>query len=119
MSVFGKTVRARREELGLAQERLAAELGVTQQTVSRWENGMALPRPARLLALARILDLDPGMLHRVAGHLPTDESLESTSAWQEVFARVPQLSRTELMRLMDRAWQELRTREESSPRPMT
>ena len=44
-------VKAIRERLGLTQERLAALLGVSFMSVSRWENGHAKPLPAFMKAL--------------------------------------------------------------------
>lgn len=51
-------VRELRRRLGLTQEKLAAELGVTFPTVNRWENGRVRPSPLalqRLEALVRSL----------------------------------------------------------------
>ncbi len=39
-------IRALREQLGLTQQELAAELNVRQQTVSEWETGTYQPRGA-------------------------------------------------------------------------
>ena len=46
-------VHALRSHLGLTQERMAAELGTRQQTISEWETGQYEPRgaSARLLTL--------------------------------------------------------------------
>lgn len=42
-------LRARRKALGLSQQKLAEALGVTQHTVSRWEEGkMKLSAPRSL-----------------------------------------------------------------------
>ena len=38
MGLLGRTVQERREELGIGQAELAKQVGVTQQTISRWEN---------------------------------------------------------------------------------
>lgn len=42
-------VKAIREKLGLTQVQLAAEIGVDQGTVSKWENGAPPSGPARIL----------------------------------------------------------------------
>ena len=110
-------MRLRREELGLGQEQLAASLGVRQQTVSRWENGLAVPRPGRVLELARLLDLEPARLHRLAGYLPAAEQSPVASSWREVHERISELTRSELLLLIERAWEELRSREGLDPRP--
>jgi DNA-binding transcriptional regulator YiaG len=46
-------VRALRSHMGLTQERMAAELGTRQQTISEWETGQYQPRgvSAKLLTL--------------------------------------------------------------------
>ena len=113
---LGKTVRLRREERGLGQEQLAAALGVRQQTVSRWENGLAVPRPGRVVELARLLDLEPARLHRLAGYLPAGEQSPAAGPWREVHERMSELTRSELLLLIERAWQELRSREGLEPR---
>ena len=42
---------------GMTQERLAGELGVTSQAVSKWENDLSAPDIMLLPALARTLDV--------------------------------------------------------------
>ena len=41
-----------RKERGLSQERLAEAVGVSRQTVSKWERGAAEPELEKLRALA-------------------------------------------------------------------
>ena len=41
---------------------MAKELGVTPETVSRWETGKLVPRDARKIEIARYLEVDPRML---------------------------------------------------------
>ena len=115
MSLLGETLKIRREELGLGQGEVAVELGVSQQTVSRWEKGLALPRPARVVDLAALLDVDSAHLHRLAGYLPEGEQSEMSEPFQQLYAGMHQLTHAELMLLLDRAWQELRRREGLAP----
>jgi transcriptional regulator with XRE-family HTH domain len=49
---IGKRVRTRREALGLTQNELAGELGVTHQHISRIEGGSATPSLDLLVGLA-------------------------------------------------------------------
>jgi len=44
-------IRSIRMRLGLTQEQLAARLGVSFMSVSRWENGHSKPLPAFMKAL--------------------------------------------------------------------
>jgi transcriptional regulator with XRE-family HTH domain len=46
-----------RERKGWTQIELARQLGVAQSTVSRIEQGSALPRPALAVRLARLLEV--------------------------------------------------------------
>lgn len=47
------------KEKGTKQEWLAAQLGVTQTTVSHWCTGKRKPRYPMVLAIARILNVEP------------------------------------------------------------
>ncbi|WP_319525115.1 helix-turn-helix transcriptional regulator [uncultured Desulfosarcina sp.] len=40
---FAEMVRDVRQQLGLSQEELAHELGVSFSTINRWENGKTVP----------------------------------------------------------------------------
>jgi len=40
---FAETVKAVRQQLGLSQEELAHELGVSFSTINRWENSKTVP----------------------------------------------------------------------------
>jgi transcriptional regulator with XRE-family HTH domain len=57
---LGEGVRKRRLDLGLSQRELAAELGVTEDTVRNWESGRTVSPPVRYVpALIRLLGSDP------------------------------------------------------------
>lgn len=43
-----------RKEKGLSQAELAEELGITRQTISRWESGLATPSAENLIGLSRV-----------------------------------------------------------------
>lgn len=47
-------IRELRERLGLTQEQMAARVGVSFTTISRWERGHRPPSPMAAAALARI-----------------------------------------------------------------
>lgn len=60
---FGEIIAEKRRELGLNQAELAARLTagglpVTNQAVSKWENGLTLPNARQFLALCQSLRID-------------------------------------------------------------
>ncbi len=60
---IGEILNSRRRELGISQSELALRLGsegvsVTNQAISKWENGNTLPNAKQFLALCRALEID-------------------------------------------------------------
>lgn len=53
MGFSEKLIQLRRRE-GLSQEQLADRLGVTRQSVSKWESGMAMPELVKLIMLSEL-----------------------------------------------------------------
>ena len=54
---IGKFIAALRKEKGLTQEKLGEKLGVTNKTVSRWENGNYMPDVEMLSLLSNEFDV--------------------------------------------------------------
>ncbi len=76
--IDGKTIRSLREAKGLTQLYLASFVGVTTDTVSRWENGKTQTiKKENLERLAEALEVAPEEL------LPREEEEENTSPTQE------------------------------------
>ena len=48
-----------RKQKGLTQEELANALGVTNQAVSKWENGTSDPSTSNLIAIAKVFQISP------------------------------------------------------------
>jgi transcriptional regulator with XRE-family HTH domain len=109
--LFADTVRLRREELRLSQRQVAMHSRVSQQTVSRWEQGSDVPHAGRVAKLAEVLQMRPADLLRLAGYLPPEERSQSAEQFHELFALVPHLSTAELILLVDAGWQVLRERQ--------
>lgn len=56
-SEIGKFIAEKRREKNLTQEALAERLGVSNKTVSKWENGKSMPDYAVVEALCNELDI--------------------------------------------------------------
>ena len=54
---LGNTIQTKRIQQGLSQERLAEQVGVSRQAVSKWEVGDAIPDTDKLVPLARALGI--------------------------------------------------------------
>ena len=55
---LGKRIVSNRKRLGITQDRMAEQLGVTAQAVSKWETDQGAPDVMNLIRLADILDTD-------------------------------------------------------------
>ena len=54
----GLTIRAARVNYGYTQEAMAQKLGVSTRTYLNWENGLTVPKPMFLYAMAYILGMN-------------------------------------------------------------
>ena len=54
---FSEKLLQLRKERGLSQEELGAKLGVSRQTISKWELGSALPDAVNLLAISQYFQI--------------------------------------------------------------
>ncbi|MDY3281289.1 helix-turn-helix transcriptional regulator [Dysosmobacter sp.] len=68
-----------RRRAGLSQEQLADRLGVTRQSVSKWEGGAAMPELGKLVALADLFGVTLDDLVREERALPEPGAAESLS----------------------------------------
>lgn len=64
---LGQHVAAARQRAGLTRGELAARLGVSEESVRRWEVGWTAPSPERLARLLVVLALDAAALAGLAG----------------------------------------------------
>ena len=64
-----------RKAKGWTQKEFANRAGVTQQTVSRWEQGISRPRSKELPSLATLLDAELGNLETAAGYSSADNDV--------------------------------------------
>ena len=56
MKVIPISIKRKRLEAGLSQEKLALEIGVFQSTVSAWEQGKSTPQPKNLKRISEALN---------------------------------------------------------------
>ena len=59
---FGENLQKLRKEKGISQEQLAEQLGVTRQSVSKWESGASYPEMDKIVAICNIFHCDMNVL---------------------------------------------------------
>ena len=59
---IGQRIAHKRKELGLSQEGLGDRLGVSRQSIYKWESDTALPEIDKLIALSRLFGVSVGWL---------------------------------------------------------
>lgn len=59
---IGQRIAQKRKELGLSQEALGEALGVSRQSVYKWESGSALPEIEKLISMGRLFGVTIGWL---------------------------------------------------------
>lgn len=55
---IGERISELRTEQNISQNQLAKAMEVSRQAVSKWENDLSIPDPAKLIRLADVLDTD-------------------------------------------------------------
>lgn len=59
---LGQRIAQKRKELGLSQEGLGEQLGVSRQAIYKWESDASLPEIEKLIALSRLFSVTVGWL---------------------------------------------------------
>ena len=60
--MLGQSIKKLRRELHISQAELAEKLGISLDTMSRWENGRREPRYSDIIMIAKILQTTPSQL---------------------------------------------------------
>ena len=97
MSQLGPILEGARTRAALSQGARAVRRGVSQQTVSRWEQGLSRPRPQLITKLAEILNLDAAELTAAAGQTQsptasagrTDGPIDDTAPMRSLTSMLP------------------------------
>lgn len=76
---IGQRVGQKRKELGLSQEALGEQLGVSRQSIYKWESDSALPEIGKLIALSRLFGVSVGWLLGVE-EPPQDDGADAEPA---------------------------------------
>lgn len=75
----GQRIAQKRKELGLSQEGLGEQLGVSRQAIYKWESDATLPEIEKLIALSKIFGVSIGWLLGVEESAPESGAAESAA----------------------------------------
>ena len=78
---LGQRIAQKRRELGLSQEALGEQLGVSRQAIYKWESDASLPEIEKLITLSKIFSVPVGWLlglEEERENIPSQESGELT-----------------------------------------
>lgn len=91
---IGNTLKNRRIALNIKQEDLAEQLGVTDQTVSKWERDVTEPKASQVCQLSQILKITEKEICRGTA---TNEQVEPFEFVRKVSALMNEIPHTELL----------------------
>ena len=77
----GQRISEKRKELGLSQESLGEKLGVSRQSIYKWESDTSLPDVDKLIALSRLFGVSVGWLLGVEEDAPPPSPSTDAEDW--------------------------------------
>ena len=77
---IGQRIASKRKELALSQEALGETLGVSRQSIYKWESDAALPEIDKLIVLSKLFGVSVGWLLGVEEDTPKAGTQESSTA---------------------------------------
>ena len=94
MSV-GSTIKERRESLSMEQDDLANKVGVTVQTMSKWERDLTEPKASQVYKLSKALKLSERDICK--GESRQKEAMEPFEFVRKVSILIQEVPQTELL----------------------
>ena len=87
MMTLGEKIAAQRKELNYTQEQLAELLGVSRQSISKWESDIAYPETEKLVRMGRLFDCSMDYLLKDDCTVKR-ENTTTPSVWTQICAGV-------------------------------
>lgn len=84
---FGENLQKLRKEKGISQEQLAEQLGVTRQSVSKWESGASYPEMDKIVTICNLFHCDMNVLIN-KDVLEEREKKDASSVVRNVFQNI-------------------------------
>ena len=80
---LGEALKENRVRCQMTQEFVAETLGVSRQSVSKWENGSSDPNTSNLIALAKLYKISPEELLRCVENVPEEDQQKPVEKTQK------------------------------------
>ena len=96
-AAIGSYIARKRKEQNLTQEQLAQQLGVSNKTVSKWENGKCMPDYSVIQALCKALRVTLPELMEGADAAPDGQQGNDTAQILDLLQRTQELERQKTM----------------------
>lgn len=93
MKTFSEKLLDLRRRAGLSQEQLADQLGVTRQSVSKWESGTAAPELSKLVALSDLFSVSVDYLVKDRLEEPERPAPEAPPSTAKLEEQVEEITR--------------------------
>ncbi len=103
---LGANIRKLRQAKGLTQVQMAEALGVVQQLITRYEQGVAYPSIQKLIEIGKILGVTPNQLLGIGEPLKTEPNRlfhgnSRMARIQEIFAKLPSNEQRAFLKLIE------------------
>lgn len=95
---IGSNIKELRKRNNITQERLAEYIGVTYQTVSKWENGTSLPSISLLPSIANIFNISIDELYDIDKHTNDEKISVYEAEYEALCSKGDNQGRVDLMR---------------------
>jgi transcriptional regulator with XRE-family HTH domain len=94
---FGQRLYSIRQQAGLSQQQLAAQLGISQRAYAHWERNPVALRPEQLLKLAAVLNISVEEL--VSNNTATNRGRGPTGRMRQLFEAASKLPRSQQQKI--------------------
>ena len=91
---FGEKLQSLRQKDGMSQDRLAEQLNVSRQAVSRWERDETMPEVEKIIALADLFGVTTDYLLRDEASVPKQEADVTKEHKQDWIDKLTWLAKT-------------------------
>ena len=84
---IGEKIRIHRDKMSLSQEKLAEKLGVTRQSISKWESNRTYPEMSKIITLSKLFEVNVEYLLNLEPNFKNTDDLLSEEEVIKVYLK--------------------------------